>query len=562
MNNTEEQVSAEELEVSTPKKNYFNSASLIASRVHAILKDDYLDDPSKAEDLQEPLDEWKLCQQGLLSEQDIAKAYVEVTALTMLEEDELEDVEAFDGLSYDYLVNQLCIPIQWDDTTMQLAVTSPYQSAKLITDCRMFINRHVTFVLVRRSVVERFLTSLYEHRDSAGDMEWGGGDASEETLQNLAKEAPIVRLVNDTFSRALDMGASDIHIEPLENEFVIRYRVDGMLQTVSNLPLNMYPAVASRVKLIGGMNIAEHRLPQDGRTEMQIGKSKIDVRISTVPSTNGESIVLRILLKNVQNFSLESVGMSPDIAGQFTKNIKLPHGIVLVVGPTGSGKSTTLYCAMNILNTDKNKILTVEDPVEYQISGITQVQVRQGIGLTFASSLRAFLRQDPDIILVGEIRDCETAEIAIHAALTGHLVLSTLHTNDAAGSISRLQDMGVENFLISSSLSAVLSQRLVRKVCAACGGTGLEPGHPDNDTKRCRNCSGTGYRGRVGIFEFMEINEEIRKGINANLDSGQIAEIARRNGMTTLRDDGERKAKLGETTLAEVSRVCQLDANF
>lgn len=524
--------------------------------VHRLIQERFAAN-AKLVNIGEPEAEWLWNAQGVVSDKDILDIYAELTELPVKVSDELENLDSFPGITLEYLVNLGCLPVSWEEGRLLMAVRDPFSLARIRRDMFTFFNSKTEFVLVRRSVIERLQTQIYETAALDDEIDWSGGN-SEEALQNLAKEAPVVRLVNDTFARALDMEASDIHIEPLEDEFVIRFRIDGVLQTVNTLPMNMFAAVASRVKLIGGMNIAEHRLPQDGRTEMQIGRNAIDVRISSVPATGGESLVMRILKKDVQNFSLSVIGMPDELQERFKRTIRMPHGIILVVGPTGSGKSTTLYCAMNILNTRDNKIMTVEDPVEYQIEGLTQVQVKAGIGLTFASALRAFLRQDPDIILVGEIRDKETAEIAINAALTGHLVLSTLHTNDSCGAISRLQDMGVENFLISSSLVAVLSQRLVRRICSSCHGTGLSAEHEAH--KKCRNCAGTGFKGRVGIFEFLEVSDEIRRAVNQNLDAKELMTIACRQGMRTLREDGAMKAKQGVTTEAEVSRVCQLDS--
>jgi type II secretory ATPase GspE/PulE/Tfp pilus assembly ATPase PilB-like protein len=420
--------------------------------------------------------------------------------------------------------------------------------------------RRATFVLVRRTVVERYLTATYDiGQDEDGML--AGGDASEETLRDLAREAPIVRLVNDMFNRAVEMGASDIHVEPSEDELAIRFRVDGVLQTVQTPPVNQYPAIASRLKLLAGVNIAERRLPQDGRIDLSISQQAIDVRVSTVPSMHGESIVLRLLQKESAVFDLDKVGMPAHMRDEFTRLFNMPHGMLLVVGPTGSGKSTTLYCVMKLLNSDERKIITVEDPVEYQLQGLTQIQVRANIGLTFAAGLRSIVRQDPDVILVGEIRDLETAEIAIHAALTGHLVLSTLHTNDAAGAVSRLLEMGIESFLISSALLGVVSQRLVRRICPECGGEGrvADESAGEGQTRRCRNCLGSGYRGRVGIFEMLLVSDELRTAINERKDSNEIAAIARRHGMRSLREDGMDKVTKGMTTEAEVARVCQLD---
>ena len=364
----------------------------------------------------------------------------------------------------------------------------------------------------------------------------------------MAKEAPIVRLVNDVFSRAVELGASDIHVEPGDGQLNIRYRIDGILHTHFTPPFQQFAAISSRLKLIGGLNIAERRIPQDGRIELSISGKAIDVRMNTLPGMYGESIVMRLLQKNLQDFTLESIGMTAMLKDKFTVKIKKPYGLVLVVGPTGSGKTTTLYCALNILNTGNEKIITIEDPIEYQINGITQVQVKKSIGLSFSDGLRSIVRQDPDIILVGEIRDKETAEISINAALTGHLVLSTLHTNDAAGAISRLQDMGVENFLIASSLVAVLSQRLLRRVCSACGGK--EENFP------CRKCANTGYKGRVGVYEFLEVDQRIQNAIMEQKDSGQINEIAVSQGMQTIAENANEKVEAGVTTREEQVRVC------
>jgi type II secretory ATPase GspE/PulE/Tfp pilus assembly ATPase PilB-like protein len=297
------------------------------------------------------------------------------------------------------------------------------------------------------------------------------------------------------------------------------------------------------------LNIAESRLPQDGRTNIQLGRSDMDVRISTIPTMDGESIVLRILRKDTMDFNLKNVGMGESLRKSFDRLISIPHGIILVVGPTGSGKTTTLYSMMSQLNTPDKKIITIEDPVEYRIGRLSQMQVNPKIGLNFANGLRNIVRQDPDIILVGEIRDRETADIAINAALTGHLVFSTLHTNDAAGAVSRLLDMGVEGFLLSSALYGVLSQRLVRKVCTSCT-NGKNP-----DGAKCRVCGGTGFRGRTGIFELLEVNDEIRSAITRNEDSGTIAEIAKKNGMRPLREDGMAKVEAGVTTLSEITRA-------
>jgi len=325
--------------------------------------------------------------------------------------------------------------------------------------------------------------------------------------------------------------------------------VDGVLTEIISAPLSQFPAIASRIKLLGGLNIAESRLPQDGRTNIQLGRQEPDMRISTIPILTGESIVLRLLNQEAISFDLGILGMSPTHLEQFRKLIRIPHGIILVVGPTGSGKTTTLYSVINHLNDNKKKIITVEDPVEYKMAGLCQMQVNAKIGVTFATGLRSIVRQDPDIILVGEIRDRETADIAINAALTGHLVLSTLHTNDAVGAVTRLLDMGVENFLVSSALFGVLSQRLVRKICPVCHGKTT-----DAAGNKCRKCNGSGYKGRCGIFELLTVSEELRTAINRSASSSELEAIAVKEGMVTLQDDGMAKVKAGVTTFEELNR--------
>lgn len=505
-----------------------------------------------------PMTEWDLVSQGRASEADLLNAYTKVTALPVAPEEEFRDLGVFPEVSYDYLSQHLCVPIAWDPEHTVLAVATPYGLGRLALQWIAMFQRIPEFWLTRRTMVERLLTELYDTSLGNREDELGvNGEVSEESLRDLAREAPIVRLVNDIFNRAVESDASDIHVEPTEDSLAIRFRVDGTLQNVMNPPVAHYSAIASRIKLLAGMNIAEHRLPQDGRIDMQSGGAQFDVRVSTVPTMHGESIVLRLLPKDTSQFGLDSVGLDPERRQELERMIRLPHGMILVVGPTGSGKTTTLYCAMKLLNSEERKIITIEDPIEYQLSGLTQIQVRPQIGLSFANGLRSIVRQDPDVILVGEIRDRETAEIAIQAALTGHLVLSTLHTNDAAGALSRLLEMGVESFLISSALLGVLSQRLVRRVCTACGGLGQSQdkaaGH------RCRVCQGRGFRGRVGIFELLTMNDDIRRAVNEHADSTRIAAIARQHGMRSLRENGEEKAATGITTAAEVARVCQLD---
>jgi general secretion pathway protein E len=391
-------------------------------------------------------------------------------------------------------------------------------------------------------------------------------------LRDMASEGPVIRLVNLIITRAIEMRASDIHFEPFENQFRVRYRVDGVLHDVESPPNRLQAAIVSRVKIMAKLNIAERRLPQDGRIMLRVKGKEIDFRVSSVPTIYGESIVLRILDKSSIVLDIEKLGFPEDTLNGFNRLIKRPHGIILVTGPTGSGKTTTLYCALEKINSPDKKIITVEDPVEYQLGGVNQIQVKPSIGLTFANALRSIVRQDPDVILIGEVRDSETAEIAIHSALTGHLVLSTLHTNDAPSAITRLIDMGMEDYLLSSTIIGILAQRLIRIACPHCqfphepdpailqemGGGGEHPkGWQIIEVKGCEQCAHTGYWGRSGIFEFLEIDDDIRKLILEKKDSSLIKEMARKKGMRTLREDGWLKVKQGMTTVFEVLRVTQ-----
>jgi general secretion pathway protein E len=380
----------------------------------------------------------------------------------------------------------------------------------------------------------------------------------------MASEAPVIRLVNAIIAQAVEKRASDIHFEPFEKEFRVRYRVDGVLYNQESPPREMKAAMISRVKLMAKLNIAERRLPQDGRIKIKTLGREVDLRVSTLPTLYGESVVMRLLDRSAGDFyDLGRLGFDDHMLRRMEHYTSLPHGIFLVTGPTGSGKSTTLYSALKRINLSDKKIITIEDPVEYQMDGINQIHVNPQIGLTFASGLRHIVRQDPDVIMVGEIRDRETADIAIRSSLTGHFVFSTLHTNDAPSAISRLTDMGVENYLITSSLVGVLAQRLVRMICEHCK---IEDGPrfaPNGDTVECYRgagceaCFGSGYTGRIGIFELMELNDEIRKMIMKGQDAASINDAARRIGMRNLREDGWLKVAGGMTTAAEVMRVTQ-----
>ncbi|HYZ85025.1 MAG TPA: GspE/PulE family protein, partial [Bryobacteraceae bacterium] len=385
-----------------------------------------------------------------------------------------------------------------------------------------------------------------------------------EHLRDMASEAPVIRLVNAMIAQAVEKRASDIHLEPFEKEFRIRFRIDGVLWSQDPPPREMKAAIISRVKLMAKLNIAERRLPQDGRIKIKTLGREVDLRVSTLPTLYGESVVMRLLDRSAGDFyDLRRLGFDDHMLRRMEHYTQLPHGILLVTGPTGSGKSTTLYSALKRINQSDKKIITIEDPVEYQIDGVNQLHVNPQINLTFATGLRHIVRQDPDVIMVGEIRDRETADVAIRAALTGHFVYSTLHTNDAPSAITRLTDMGVENYLISSSVVSVLAQRLVRVICKSCrrpDGTRLTPDGQSVETFRgagCDVCFGSGYKGRVGIFELMELNDEIRKRIMGNEDAVELTKAARRNGMRTLREDGWLKVSEGVTTADEVLRVTQ-----
>ena len=380
----------------------------------------------------------------------------------------------------------------------------------------------------------------------------------------MASEAPVIRLVNAMVGQAVEKRASDIHIEPFEKEFRIRYRVDGVLYEQEPPPRELKAAIISRVKLMAKLNIAERRLPQDGRIKIKILGREVDLRVSTLPTLYGESVVMRLLDRSAGDFyDLLNLGFDDHMLQRMEHFTALPHGIFFVTGPTGSGKSTTLYSALKRINQADKKIITIEDPVEYQMDGINQIHVNPQIGLTFAAGLRHIVRQDPDVIMVGEVRDRETADVAIRSALTGHFVYSTLHTNDAPSAITRLTDMGVENYLICSSLVAILAQRLVRLVCPFCkisAGTRITPLGETIETFKgagCERCFQTGFVGRVGIFEMMEMNDEMRKLIMRNADASEITMAARRNGMRTLREDGWMKVETGVTTAEEVMRVTQ-----
>jgi len=472
------------------------------------------------------------------------------------------------------------VPIAEDDDVITLATDNPFDT-KLIDELHFVINKECRIVVARPREISEALDTFYpEHGGTVSDViqelvtehesNLKGKDFSkmtEEELMSAANDTPIVKFVNVILQQAIKDKASDIHFEPFQDEFRIRYRIDGALYEMTPPPKHLAIPVISRIKVMSNMNLSERRIPQDGRIELHIGKNPVDLRVSSLPTRYGESVVLRVLDRSVVNLDLDSLGMQKTMVNTVRKMISRPNGIFLVTGPTGSGKTTTLYSGVKELNKIEDKLLTVEDPVEYDLEGIMQVPVREQVGMTFANALRAFLRQDPDRIMVGEIRDKETADIAVQASLTGHLVLSTLHTNDAAGTVTRLIDMGIEPFLISSTLIGVLAQRLIRRVCPVC----KEPYTPDDNELQafgvtreqignrqfwrgtgCDNCNGSGYRGRVGIFELLSVSSEIQQLINRRCPTQEIKEMGMRQGMETLRMDGFKQVLAGVTTAKEV----------
>ena len=398
--------------------------------------------------------------------------------------------------------------------------------------------------------------------------------SASDDLLDVVNRPPVIRLVNDVLFRALQMRASDVHVHPYESKIQIRYRIDGILYDVLSLNRNVLPLVISRIKVMAGMDIAERRMPQDGRSSVRLGQREVDLRVSTVPTSFGERCVLRVLDKSAGVYALDELGLWPDDLKRLDALLTRAHGVIFVTGPTGSGKSTSLYAYLNRINSAEKNVITIEDPIEYQLEGISQIQVASKKGMTFATSLRHVLRQDPDVIMIGEVRDVETARMAIQSSLTGHLVFSTLHTNDASGAISRLLDLGVEPYLVSSSVIAIIAQRLVRRVCPDC----RKPAHPTaqelselgldpneyRDAKfyvgeGCGRCFNTGYRGRTGIYEVMLINDNIQELIYKQMTAGAIKKVALEAGMQTLRMDGARKVLAGKTTVSEVLRVTQSD---
>ncbi len=523
---------------------------------------------------------------GYVSERDCLSIVSEHLDIPAAAVSDYPAVPVLEGvLSFRFMKQCKLVPVSLENNVLTLAMTDPLDDATL-DSVRQATGMALKPLLGAESEILDALEKLYGSAASTlgriiegideGNIESLSDEIEDiEQLKDLASEAPVIRLVNLLISKAIESRASDIHIEPFEKDLKVRYRIDGILHDVESPPKKLKAALISRVKIMSKLNIAERRLPQDGRIKLKVLGKDIDLRVSTLPTLYGESVVMRILDKsNTSLYDIRRLGFPEDSLREFESLIRRPHGIFLVTGPTGSGKTTTLYSALSAINLPDKKIITIEDPIEYQIDGVNQIHVNQQIGLTFATGLRHIVRQDPDVIMVGEIRDLETAEIAIRAALTGHLVFSTLHTNDAPSAITRLIDMGAEDYLIASSLLGVLAQRLVRVICPFCKAEahpvpelldeiGFRRGDPRQGPDRffegrgCDHCSNTGYSGRVGIYELMPMTDEIRKLTVAKADSGQIRKKALENGMRSLRDDGWLKVRQGISSIAEVLRVTQ-----
>ena len=530
-----------------------------------------------------------LIKQKRITEEDLARVLAIQSGYPYLAEIPAEGIDPglIGKIPINFAKHYLFVPLSKNDGTVQVAVSDPFDFYPL-DDLARILDARLELRVVSSKRILDFINQIYERDQDRADQMMG--DLADQDLDRIASgleepkdlldetdEAPIIRFVNSLLFQAVKERASDIHIEPFERDLSVRFRIDGVLRDKVRPPKRLQASITSRVKIMAGLNIAEKRLPQDGRIRLKIAGKDVDVRASTVPTSHGERVVLRLLDRSSILLPLEQTGLTGDELKLVNRLILRSNGILLVVGPTGSGKTTTLYAALSKINSEDKNIITIEDPVEYQLPGIGQIQVNPKINLTFANGLRSILRQDPDVILVGEIRDVETAEIAIHASLTGHLVFSTLHTNDAPGAITRLVDMGIEPFLVSSSLVAVLAQRLVRTVCPNCrtayeltpaelAELGSYAGQVRNGKlyrgQGCETCTGTGFFGRIGIYELLLVDDDIRNLITTNTDSTTIKKKAMTKGMSSLRDDGIRKVIEGITTLPEVLRVTQEEIAF
>ncbi|MCF7984171.1 MAG: type II secretion system ATPase GspE [Thiohalocapsa sp.] len=530
-----------------------------------------------AEDSGDPL-RVMLVRLGLVSDRDMAAAYSAVLGLALIAAEDYPDEPVADELlSLRFLKDAGLVPLRESEEALEVAVADPVDDFAMKA-VQMAAGRPVHLRVGLPTEIEAALERLYEQpKDDLAEQEEAEiGNFSEEDiehLRDLASEAPVIRLVNQILQRAVESRASDVHIEPFPDQLKVRYRIDGILKESESPPVRSTAAVISRIKIMSKLNIAERRLPQDGRIPLRIQGKELDLRVSTVPTMFGESVVMRLLDKESVRFDFDALGFDGPPRERLIKVLDQPFGIFLVTGPTGSGKSTTLYTALSRLNTEDRKIITVEDPVEYQLSGINQIPVNASIGMSFANALRAIVRQDPDIIMVGEMRDLETARIAVQSALTGHVVLSTLHTNDAASGVTRLLDMGVEDYLLTSTINGILAQRLVRRLCIHC----RDPYQPLPEMAArfakvpglgagpvtlfkpggCKHCNGTGFRGRLVIAEVLVMTDRIRQAVLSHATSSEIHKIAVQEDMLTMYRDGLRKAASGLTTIDEVLRVAE-----
>jgi len=516
---------------------------------------------------------------GLASERDVANSLSELMKIDMIaEKDYPESVAIETEFPERFMRENLFVPIAEDADTISAVMV--YPSDEYTTkSIKMASQKELDIKIGLPSEVENAIEKLFGGgRSAMGQIvdnlsdESAGDEEDVDHLRDLASEAPVIRLVNIIMQRAVEARASDIHVEPFENRLKVRYRIDGVLQEVESPPARSTAAVISRIKIMAKLNIAERRLPQDGRIALRVQGKELDLRVSTVPTSYGESVVMRILDRESIVFDFHQLGFTDRLLEPFTKVLELPHGIMLVTGPTGSGKTTTLYTALQQLNTEERKIITVEDPVEYQLTGINQIQVKSSIGLDFTSALRAIVRQDPDVIMIGEMRDLETAKIAIQSALTGHLVLSTIHTNDASGGITRMLDMGVEDYLLTSTINGILAQRLVRKLNQDTAqkeiltpdvvkSMGLDKLIQQDEYAFYKPIPSennlTGYSGRMSILEFLEMSDPIRRMIMKHATAGEIQAQACKEGMMTIYEDGLLKCLAGKTSYEEILRVSQ-----
>ena len=516
---------------------------------------------------------------GVVAQRDVSEALALQLGLPLIEAAGYPELPILEErVSARFLRDSHALPLTEDEHELALAMADPTDTYTM-NAFEMVTGRKVRPLVAIPSELDAALERLYGAGKSAlgqilGDVEQRddiGFDADVQQLKDLASEAPVIRLVSLIITNALETRASDIHFEPFENRLIVRYRIDGVLHEVESPPRRLSAAVISRIKIMAMLDIAERRLPQDGRIRLRVQGKEIDLRVSTVPTMHGESVVMRILDKGGVALDFKRLGFEDDTLKGFLDVLMEPHGILLVTGPTGSGKTTTLYTALDRLNKPDVKILTVEDPVEYQMAGINQIQVKPQIDLTFANALRSIVRQDPDVIMIGEIRDLETAQIAVQSALTGHLVLSTVHTNDAASTVNRLLDMGVEDYLLTSTVIGILAQRLVRTLCPACKETytalpevvdelGLRKFSTKSDVtlyhaKGCKECGQTGFIGRVSIMEMLPMSDHLRTQVMRHATSTELRAEAIKEGMVTMYEDGMRKAMNGVTTFEEVLRV-------